>query len=139
MAKAKPKKIVRQLTPEKDLQNLLRQCKGHEKNIAEYVGSLREKIGNAVEKKHLHKGAFATIRKLDKMEPEQVAAWLDHFNHYLDVSGIQKRADDAPALDLEGEKDEGEGDEGETETSTRRRGPRGVVGGTDQQPGADVG
>lgn len=119
------KKIVRQLTPEKDLNNLLRQCKGHEKNIAEYVGSLREKIGNAKEKKHLHTGAFAVVRRLDKMEPEKVAEFLDHFNHYLDVSGIQQRADDAPALDLEGDAGAGDGGEQtEDETKTRRGGPR---------------
>lgn len=109
--KTEPKKIVRQLTPEGDLVKLLKACKGHEKNIAEYVGSLREKIGYAVEKKHLHKKAFGWIRQLDKMESEDVAALLDHFNHYLDVSGIQKRADDAPALDLEAKEDDAEEDE----------------------------
>ncbi len=106
--KTAAKKIVRQLTPEKDLVALLRACKGHERNIQEYVGSLREKIGYCVEKKHLHKKAFGWCRQLDKMESEDVAALLDHFHHYLDVSGIQKRADDAPGLELEPEKGEEE-------------------------------
>lgn len=106
MAKKKTdtKKIVRQLTPEKDISTLLKQCKSAGKQTAEINGSLREKIAYAVDKKHLHKKAFATVRSLDKMEAEDLAAFFDHFDHYCDVSGLRERAESAPALEL----DEGE-------------------------------
>lgn len=110
---ADPKKIVRQLTPEKDLNSLLRVCKNHEKNIGELVGSLREKIGYAVEKHHLHKRAFGMIRSLNRLEAPQLAAFFDHFDHYCDVSGLRERAESAPSLDL-GDKP-GEGDKTEEE------------------------
>lgn len=124
--KTESKKIVRQLTPENKLNNLLKSARSCAKQVNEITGSHREKIANAVEKDHLHKGAFAWIKALDKKEPEEIAAWLDHFNHYLDVSGIQKRADDAPNLGLEDD------DTGEPDEDKESRRPRLVAGGEGQ-------
>ena len=98
--KVEPAKIVRQVTPAKDVQTLVRRCKGQKKQIDEGVGVLREMIANAVEKKFLHKGAFAMARKLDNMEPEKLAEFFDHFDHYVDSLGLRARAESAPSLDL---------------------------------------
>ncbi len=38
------------------------------------------------------------------MEPEKLKRWLEDFEHYLDISGLQARADSAPDLAL-GEED----------------------------------
>lgn len=108
-----PKKIVRQLITEKDFNALLRANNRYQKDIDETVGSLREGIAKAVEKQHLHKGAWATYKKWVKREPHQVAAFLDNFRHLLDLPihdsrgnpglSLQQIADSAPSLDLEGE------------------------------------
>lgn len=99
--KTEPKKIVRQLTPEKDINTLLKQCRSAGKQTAEINGSLREKIAYAKDKKHLHPKAFSVIRMLDKMEPEDLSAWWDHFQHYFTISGLEERAESAPGLELE--------------------------------------
>lgn len=110
-------KVVIPVTPEGKVINLLRRCKSAQSQISELSGTMGEAIAKAVEENHLHRGAFGVIRKLDKMEPEKLRAFLLHFEHYLNVSGLQKRADDAPELpmaDAEGEKDEAKGEaEGE--------------------------
>lgn len=129
-AKPEPAKIVRQVIAEKDLNTLLKRCRSAKNEMDEINGGLREKIAYAKEKSHLHTGAFGTIRKLDRMEPEALAEWLDHFNHMLDVSGLQARAEQVQALDLE---------DGEKENPVAEKVPRlRSVGGTGEA-GADVG
>jgi hypothetical protein len=123
-------KRVIEVIAEKHLKTLLSQCRGHEKNIAEYTGSLREKIAYAKDKQNLHTASFSTVRKLDKMEPEALALWFEHFDHMCDIAGLRKRAESAPSL-LDSADEEGDGDE----EATTRRGPRGVVGGTEANVG----
>lgn len=65
------------------------------------VGAIRGRIADAVKNDHLHKGVFAWIRKLDKMEPEELAVWLDTFEAYLDGSGVMERAESVPGLPIE--------------------------------------
>jgi hypothetical protein len=66
------------------------------------VGSLRERIGDAVKNDHLHKGVFAWIRKLDKMEAEDLVVWLDTLEAYLDGSGLMDRAETVQELPMGG-------------------------------------
>jgi len=105
----KPAKQKAPLTiPENKLVALMRRCKSGQSQISELSGNLGEMVAKAAENDHLHKGAFAQIRKLDKMEPEKLRSWLYHFNHMLNASGLQKRADDAPELPMDEPEAEGE-------------------------------
>lgn len=107
---------VRQLISENNLKTLLRRVESYKKQTDTTVGQLREEIANAVETKHLHKGAFAFIRKCRNMTPEKLSEFLDHVDHYLEVSGENDRADSVGRLPLNdgpGEDDDGDPDEGE--------------------------
>ena len=95
-SKTPPAKIARKVADEATVKNLLRRCKTKANEAASATGELREMIANAVEKKHLHAKAFGWIRQLDKMENEKIAEVLDHFDHYRDVAGIDKRAEIRP-------------------------------------------
>ena len=75
-------------------------------------GELGQAIANAVENDHLHRKAFSFIRAADRMEPEELADYLDHIELYLDMSGLKERAESAPRLQIEGN------GAGETEEAT---------------------
>lgn len=63
-----------------------------------------ELIADAVENKHLHKGAFAAAMKLRKMDPVQRAEWLFHFDTYCDYENFTRE-------DLFPDRETGDGDE----------------------------
>lgn len=88
------------LISQNDLKNLLRSIKSLEGDKDESVGMIREKIGYAVEKKNLHKKAFATCRQLDKMEPEKLADYFDNLLAYMDLLGLDERIKSVQRLPL---------------------------------------
>jgi hypothetical protein len=91
------------------LKKLLKDGRVAQAEVDGLVGNIREQIGNAVEKHHLHKGAFALIKKFDKMEAEPLAALWDTMLAYMDMTGLMKRIEsveklpfgEAPAVDDE--------------------------------------
>ncbi len=107
--------VVRELMPERKAKSLLSATKSHRKQISELTGSLREKIGYAKANDHLHTKAWAAALSLEKMEPEELAIFFDHFNHYCDVLGITEAAESAPMLPLD-KGGEGDDDQGGEET-----------------------
>lgn len=109
--KAKPSEVKKVISGSK-LKNLMAAKRSAKKDTAEIAGQLGQMIRDAVENNHLHRKAFGTIVMLDNMEPEKVLDFLDHFNYYLDVSGIQKKAEAAPRLPM----GDGPGEEGEEES-----------------------
>lgn len=82
------------------LKTLMAAARSTNKEVAELTGTLAQKIAVAVENDHLHKKAFGVIRMLDKMEPEKLADFLDCFDHYLDISGLEKRAESVARMDF---------------------------------------
>lgn len=102
---AKPS-AVRKVITQARLRSLMSKARSAEKDMGEINGGLREEIAQAVEKHGLHKKVFSTIRALDKMEPEKLREWLDTFEHYLDISGLEKRAESVQPMEF--------GEEGET-------------------------
>lgn len=92
------------------LKSLMSTARSAQKNINEISGGLGSEIKQAVEKNHLHRKAFTVIRQLDRMEPEKLADFLDCFEHYLDISGLQDRANQVQRMDL---RDGEEGEDGE--------------------------
>lgn len=92
---------------QKKLKTLLAECRSAYKDTREINGELGAKIKDAIENENLHKKAFATIRSLDRMEPEKLADFLDMFEYYLDISGLKKRAEDVMKMDFN---DDGQGE-----------------------------
>lgn len=109
--KVKPSEVKKMISGSK-LKNLMSAKRSAKKDTAEISGQVGQMIRDAQENNHLHRKAFGTICQLDAMEPEKIRDFLDHFEYYLDVSGIKKRADAAPRLPM----GDGAGEEDEEET-----------------------
>jgi hypothetical protein len=88
----------------KALDNILKLDKRTKNAQAELAGELGSEIGKAVEKYGTNRKALGVIRQLNRMEPEKLADFLDHFDYMLDVSGIEKRAESVQRLPLAEEK-----------------------------------
>lgn len=100
--KVKPSE-VRQVISAKKLKELMGSVRRTRNETTEIAGQLGSEIKQAVEKHFLNRKVFRVICTLDKMENEDIADWLDDFEHYLDISGITKRAEDVQPLDLRGD------------------------------------
>jgi hypothetical protein len=109
-----PQEKILATISKRKLDNLLRVCRTGGKDIASINGTIREEIGNAKRNDHLHTGAFAMIRKLDKLEPQELANFMDYFDHYYDVSGLHARAESAPRMQF-GPGEQTGGEEGDEE------------------------
>lgn len=84
---------------------------------ADHAAEVRE----AVEKFNLKKSPFGVVKKLWRMEAENLRDWLDSFNHMLDVSGLSEKAASAPPLPIgETDAEEEEQPDGSPEQETRR-------------------
>ncbi len=95
---------------ERQLKSLLGEDDNYKGRIDGLVGELRETIGNAVEKKHLHKGAYALVKKFHRMKSNEQLSDLWHtVLAYMDMAGIMARIDSVSALPLDG--DDGAGDD----------------------------
>lgn len=92
---------VRQVPTQKQIKDLLRDTANFKAEADAATGSLREKIAYAVKNQHLHAKAFAEVRKCSKMSPEKLAEYLDHLEHYMEVSGNYARANAVQQLPLE--------------------------------------
>lgn len=104
----KPSEVLTMITP-KVLASILALDKRTKTAQSELAGELGQKIASACERFGTNRKALGVIRQLNRMEPEKLADFLDHFDYMLDVSGLEKRAGDVQRLPLaEPEKDEGE-------------------------------
>jgi hypothetical protein len=91
------------LINEAQLNSLLKHGRSTSKQVAELTGSHREKIAYAKDKHGLHTGAFAIIKRWDRMEPEALAEEYTHVQTYLDLSGIREKMESVLRLDLGGD------------------------------------
>ena len=98
------------------LKSLLKAKRGAKTDTGEINGRVVQMIAEAVEKHHLHRKAFGAIVHLDRMEPEKIRDYLDCFEHYLDISGIGKRAESVERLPL-GDANETGGNDDEDDAS----------------------
>lgn len=79
------------------LLNLQRRSKG---KVSEINDEVREAVTNAVENKHLHRGAFNFVKRLYPMQDEKLAEFMYHLTAYLDSSGISDRVEKVGRLPL---------------------------------------
>lgn len=86
------------------LMTLLKRQRRQSEEVKEISGAMGDDVKKHADDHHLHKQAFAWIKKLDKMTAEKCREHLYHFNHMLQATGIQKKADSAPLLPLEDDK-----------------------------------
>lgn len=102
--KAQEQSLV--LIPAKTLKQLLSDDDGYKQRIDGMTGELREQIKYAADKKHLHKGAYALLKKLHRIDSaEQLRTlWLTLLA-YMDMAGVMKRIDSVPDLPLGGDAD----------------------------------
>ena len=92
------------------LKKLLASHRAAKRDSAQIAQALGAEIKEAVTNNHLHGGAFKLVAKLDKMEPEELSLFMDHFEHYYVSAGLEKRANSVMRMDLP-EGDEAEGEE----------------------------
>lgn len=109
----KPSEVLT-MVPAGPLNSLLALDKRTKKAQSELAGEIGQKVGEICERYGTNRKALAIIRTLNRMEPEKLADFLDHFDYLLGVSGLEKRAEQVQRLPLnqpEGEtEDAGEGD-----------------------------
>jgi hypothetical protein len=91
------------------LKKLLGTHRAAVRDAAQIAQALGSELKEAQKNHHLHLGAFKLAAKLDKMEPEELRSFMDHFDYYYDASGLKKRADSVQRLPM-GDDDEGEDD-----------------------------
>lgn len=98
------------LTSQRALVALLTADDNYKGKIDKLTGELREEIGNAVEKKHLHKQAYAMVKKLYRIKSNEELHDLWYtFMDYAEKIGIVKRVESVQGLPLQDDGDE-EGD-----------------------------
>jgi hypothetical protein len=102
---------VKQMISAGRLKKLLAAKRSTKKDVGELNGTLGQLLREAQENHNLHRKAFAVAHTLDMMENEKIRDFLDHLEYYLDISGIQKRADSVMKMDLSGEEGEGDDDD----------------------------
>lgn len=80
------------MTPKKKLLTLLASARAAYAEQRSISGEIGAATKEAAEHDHLHKKAFATIKGLDRMEPEKLADFFAHFDYYCEATGLRKRA-----------------------------------------------
>jgi hypothetical protein len=88
-----------QITPTK-LQALLKAAKTAYQDGRAAAGIIGKKIATAAEHDHLHVKAFATLRAMDRMEPEKAAEYWDVLQYYVENSRVGEKIKSAPRLGL---------------------------------------
>lgn len=114
------------LIAQRTLVSLLREDDNYKGRIDGLVGELRESIGNAADKKHLDKKAYALLKKFHRMKSTEELARVWHtLLAYMDMAGVMKRIDSVSELDLAGDgesAEEEEAEEGEAEEEEEESG-----------------
>ncbi len=88
------------LMPRQALVKLLNLSRATSKEVAELNGELREEIGNAKERRGLHTKAFSVMGWCWRKEPEKVAEFWYHLNHYMKESGLLEKIEKIGRLPL---------------------------------------
>lgn len=105
---AKPSKNETIKVPsERKLKQLAGQWNTAKEKSAGISGELGQSVRTMAEKDNLHPGAFRAAMGLLKKDGSILRNYLDHFEHYCEVLGVYKKAEDSPPLPMnDGEEDE---------------------------------
>ncbi len=80
-----PENNVEKITSAKKLGELVKFSAATKKRMQSEAGTLGEKIADAVEKHHLHKGAFAVIARLHRMDELKRNDFIRSLDAYMDI------------------------------------------------------
>ena len=114
-------KLTTTIISERELNKLLNADNRFKGEIDGVVGQLREEIKFAVENKHLHKGAYADLKRYDRMEPEKLAERFLTLLAYMRMRGLFTRINSVERLDLG---DEPPADDDEAKPAKAKAGPK---------------
>lgn len=109
----KPSEVQRVIS-QKKLRALMASHRTAREEVSEVSGGLGTEVKNAVKNDYLNAPVFRLIMQLDRKTPEKLRDFLDDLQHYLDISGLEKRAQDVQPLDLRDRNGSGE-EEGDAE------------------------
>jgi hypothetical protein len=104
---AKKEELTIKVPSERKLKQLAGQYNTAKEKTSGIGGELGQAIRSMAEKDNLHPGAFRATMALLKKDGPILRNYLDHFEHYCEVLGVYKKAEDSPPLPIDGE----EGDE----------------------------
>jgi len=121
---AHDKKITK-LVPKKTVNDLLDACREGQASIVEITTELGTHTREA-QKKGLHKKAFSTIKTCDKMTPEKLAEWKEHFDDMWVKSGLEARSKSAPRFEGMGKNGESEHEEESADDAKKASGEDGA-------------
>jgi hypothetical protein len=98
---------------ERKLKQLAAQYNTAKEKTSGIGGEIGQAIRSMAEKDGLHPGAFRAAMALLRKDGPILRNHLDHFEHYCEVLGVYKKAEDSPPLELEeGDDDEKDEDDG---------------------------
>lgn len=94
------------------LASILTLDKKTKRQQSELAGDIGSAVAKAVERFGTNRKALGIIRTLNRMEPEKLADFLDHFDYMLDISGLEDRAAAVQKLPMAGEAEDEAGEAG---------------------------
>lgn len=105
------------LIKQSTLKNLLKQDDNYKRDIDGLVGELREAIGNASEKQHLDKKAYALLKRFHREKSSEKLWSLWHtLLAYMEMAGVMDRINSVQAIDFDGEQEAEDYSQDEEET-----------------------
>lgn len=113
----------------KELESLIRRTGSLANEVSTASGKIGEMIANAVEKNHLHRGAFGIVRKLHKMgkdNPAKLAEFLFNLDLYREHMALDEMLPDDMLPDRAGKRSK----KGATEAPPKGARLRAVEGGS---------
>jgi hypothetical protein len=97
----KPTKKAFPMVAKQDLNKLLEQCLIYQNRASTATGNMGELVREYADKKHLHTGAFAIIKRLHRLgNKDRGKLWLllAHFDDMREKSGLDKLAQEQGQL-----------------------------------------
>ena len=110
-ANSKPANTAIAIISASKVKKLLASHRAAKRDSSQIAQGLGAEIKEAVSNNNLHGGAFKFGAKLDKMEPEKLALFMDHFEHYYVSAGLEKRANSVIRMEFPEGSEEAEGEE----------------------------
>ena len=91
------------------LKSLLATIRKAKEDISEQSGELGNEIKTITNKYHFSRRVIRLLAAYDRMSPEKLRVELEDLNHGLEASGLNQRADSAPAMQF-GTDEDGDGE-----------------------------
>ena len=103
--KVKASEVTKAISKTK-FNKLLKSQRAAQGDMDEIRGNMGAEMKAAVEKDNLDKKMFGWVKQLDRMSPEKLAYHLPNLMLYIEHADLEKRAAEAPPLDMsEGDSD----------------------------------